>query len=161
MGVEDTLAVSPSLSSRCIYNILSAVSNQVSLLVNEVCSLDASLSIRVLFNIMCAPFRQVTFKDVFLGDQLASITIGTNLYFSNMLVLMDLEYAFCFFSGDAWIGTDKCTPINKWFRPLLALLPSLWRFLQCLRRYRDGKDKSQLYNAGKYAYEAFYCSSYR
>lgn len=76
MGVKDTLAISSTLSSSSIYSILSSLSNQVSLLAIEVWSLVASQFIRVLLNIICAPFRHVTFKDVFLGDQLASITIG-------------------------------------------------------------------------------------
>jgi len=41
--------------------------------------------------------------------------------------------------------------IDPYVRPGIAILPYSWRFLQCLRRYRDTKDFWNLVNAGKYA----------
>ena len=39
---------------------------------------------------------------------------------------------------------------KKYAGPILAFFPFWWRFLQCLRRFRDTKAKSNLVNAGKY-----------
>jgi len=55
-----------------------------------------------------------------------------------------------FLSYDVWKGTDVCTSANVWTRPLIALIPNSWRLLQCLRRFKDTKDKNHLKNAGKY-----------
>jgi len=41
--------------------------------------------------------------------------------------------------------------VNGWVRPLFSIIPAAWRFLQCLRRARDSRDKAQLINAGKYS----------
>jgi hypothetical protein len=36
-------------------------------------------------------------------------------------------------------------------KPLIAVLPSLWRFIQCVQRYKtENYDQTQLWNAGKY-----------
>ena len=120
--------------------------------------------LRVLWNIVRAPFVPVKFKDFYMADQLTTISI----------VLVDLHLTSCFvlrglFSNDE-VSADKfCIDSNKYSRPILALIPSIWRFLQCLRRYRDscpprqastrsawlqslrGGDTVQLWNAGKYA----------
>jgi len=66
--------------------------------------------------------------------------------------LFDLEYTICFFLYDAWTGTDVCLDVYNYIRPILSALPFLWRFLQCLRRARDLKDKKQYINAGKYSF---------
>jgi len=94
-----------------------------------------------MVNIVTSPLRPVEFRDFFLADQLISIAI----------VLYDLEYTICFLSFDAWHDTDHCSKLNKYIQPFIALLPAMWRFLQCLRRYRDTKDVWQVYNAGKYS----------
>jgi len=67
------------------------------------------------------------------------------------IALFDFEYTICFFLYDAWIGTDYCTPINVYVKPILSALPSLWRILQQIRRYKDQRDYRHLINAGKYS----------
>lgn len=96
-------------------------------------------------NIIVAPFKKVQFRDFFLADQLVSISI----------VLYDFEFALCFLLSDAWTGNTGCAAANKYTRPLISMLPSLWRLLQCFRRYRDGKDRNHMINAGKYASSIF------
>jgi hypothetical protein len=46
---------------------------------------------------------------------------------------------------------DNCMAANVWTKPLIAILPLVWRVLQCFRRYKDQNDRMQLVNAGKYA----------
>mmetsp|Transcript_17783 Transcript_17783/g.24763 ORF Transcript_17783/g.24763 Transcript_17783/m.24763 type:complete len:701 (-) Transcript_17783:238-2340(-) len=96
--------------------------------------------LRTVFKIVTAPFHKIQFQDFFVGDQLVSIAI----------VLYDFEYSLCFLLYDAWMDTDICTKANTWTRPLIASLPSIWRFLQALRRYRDTNDTRHLWNSGKY-----------
>lgn len=62
----------------------------------------------------------------------------------------------CFYAtneGD-WstaIDYDKCVRKTWFIRPIVACLPAYLRFAQCLRRYRDTKEKfPHLANAGKY-----------
>ena len=120
--------------------------------------------LKVLWNIVRAPFVPVRFKDFYMADQLTTMSI----------VLVDLHITSCFlfrgvFSNSAMSDDTTCVAQNKYSRPLLALIPSVLRFLQCLRRYRDscppsdgrtwcawlnrfrGGDRVQLWNAGKYA----------
>ncbi|PRP82501.1 hypothetical protein PROFUN_10071 [Planoprotostelium fungivorum] len=94
-----------------------------------------------VLRILAAPFKAVRFRDFFLADQMASISI----------VLYDLEYTICYFAFDAWTDEKKCMAANVWARPLIASLPAFWRFLQCFRRYRDDHHLAHLANAGKYS----------
>ncbi|KAI9306839.1 EXS family-domain-containing protein [Cunninghamella echinulata] len=38
----------------------------------------------------------------------------------------------------------------SWISPILACLPPWWRFLQCIRRFKDSDEKVHLLNAAKY-----------
>ena len=51
----------------------------------------------------------------------------------------------------AKIVQEGCLRANVWTRPVIAIMPTVWRVLQCIRRYKDQNDKMQLVNAGKYA----------
>eukprot|EP01117_Protostelium_nocturnum_P007705 TRINITY_DN2766_c0_g1_i2.p1 TRINITY_DN2766_c0_g1~~TRINITY_DN2766_c0_g1_i2.p1 ORF type:complete len:824 (-),score=249.76 TRINITY_DN2766_c0_g1_i2:620-3091(-) len=98
---------------------------------------------------LIAPFVNVKFRDFFLADQLASISI----------VLYDLEYTICYFFSDAWTDDKKCLAANIWTRPVVAALPAFWRFMQCIRRYRDDGNYAHLLNAGKYS-TVFFVSTF-
>lgn len=89
---------------------------------------------------MAAPFVPVVFRDFFIADQVLSIVIS----------LQDLEYVVCYYATDAWTGSNSCLAHQPYVFPLIAAFPSLWRLLQCIRRFRDTKDVHQLINAGKY-----------
>lgn len=62
----------------------------------------------------------------------------------------------CFYAtneGNWYTATDynKCVDKTWFIRPIVACLPAYLRFAQCLRRYRDTKEKfPHLANAGKY-----------
>ncbi len=96
--------------------------------------------LKQLGRIVCAPFFPVRFTDFFLADQLTSLVIA----------LYDLEFSLCFVFSDVWTGGNACLVQATIARFIIAGLPGLWRFLQCLRRYRDSKDMLNLVNAGKY-----------
>ncbi|MCJ8734598.1 hypothetical protein PDJAM_G00237200 [Pangasius djambal] len=106
-----------------------------------------------LFRVFTAPFHRVEFADFWLADQLNSLVI----------VLMDLEYLVCFYSVELqWGEVDgllpdysddkKCNNYSYGLRAIIQCLPAWFRFVQCLRRYRDTKRAfPHLVNAGKYS----------
>jgi hypothetical protein len=88
---------------------------------------------------------QVVLADFFLGDQLTS----------QVASFRNVEFIVCYYSGGYFQERqeDACTD-NKTFKALMyvfSLMPYWFRFLQCMRRWRDEGDRMQLYNAGKYA----------
>ncbi|CAF1138714.1 unnamed protein product [Rotaria sp. Silwood1] len=108
--------------------------------------------LKVLGRIICAPFYRVGFADFWLADQLTSLE----------LLFYDIEYFFCFYIYDVgWWPVYSSSPTRGFFcyswpqvllQTVLMILPSWFRFAQCLRRYRDTKQKfPHLVNAGKYA----------
>ncbi|XP_049848262.1 uncharacterized protein LOC126313357 [Schistocerca gregaria] len=101
-----------------------------------------------LCRIFAAPFYPVLFKDFFLADQLISLAI----------IFVDLDMVFCYYLTSAF--RDKASSCVSYFfvQVILNALPYLWRFMQCLRRFYDGGDTTQLYNAGKYAVGIVACA---
>nr|XP_061794884.1 xenotropic and polytropic retrovirus receptor 1 homolog isoform X1 [Nerophis lumbriciformis] len=108
--------------------------------------------LKLLFRVMTAPFHRVGFADFWLADQLNSLGI----------VLLDVEYMICFYSfeldwkkHDGLIsseGNDVCNTYSYGVRAVIHCLPAWFRFIQCLRRYRDTKRAfPHLANAGKYS----------
>ena len=56
------------------------------------------------------------------------------------------------FEMDPVVGPSVCGGVAYGIRPVVAALPSWFRFAQCLRRYRDTRLAfPHLVNAGKYA----------
>uniref|UniRef100_A0A667YAH7 Xenotropic and polytropic retrovirus receptor 1b n=1 Tax=Myripristis murdjan TaxID=586833 RepID=A0A667YAH7_9TELE len=112
--------------------------------------------LKLLFRVVTAPFHRVEFADFWLADQLNSLVV----------VLMDLEYMICFYSfeldwhkHDGLIsseGRDVCHSYSYGVRAVIQCLPAWFRFVQCLRRYRDTKRAfPHLVNAGKYSTSFF------
>ncbi|KAK9539511.1 hypothetical protein VZT92_004612 [Zoarces viviparus] len=112
--------------------------------------------LKLLFRVVTAPFHHVGFADFWLADQLNSLGV----------VLMDLEYMICFYSfeldwkkHDGLIssqGKDVCNSYSYGIRAVIQCLPAWFRFVQCLRRYRDTKRAfPHLVNAGKYSTSFF------
>ncbi|MCJ8732041.1 hypothetical protein PDJAM_G00206360 [Pangasius djambal] len=103
------------------------------------------------FRVVTAPFHRVGFADFWLADQLNSLAV----------VLMDLEYLICFYSvelnwlksyDDLEISSGTCNTYSYGVRAVIQCLPAWFRFVQCLRRYRDTKRAfPHLVNAGKYS----------
>ncbi|KAM6962849.1 xenotropic and polytropic retrovirus receptor 1a [Aplochiton taeniatus] len=109
--------------------------------------------LKLLFRVCTAPFHRVEFADFWLADQLNSLVI----------VLMDLEYLVCFYIFELqWSerkgllplfnGNYMCHSYSYGVRAIIQCLPAWFRFVQCLRRYRDTKRAfPHLVNAGKYS----------
>ncbi|XP_066537787.1 xenotropic and polytropic retrovirus receptor 1 homolog [Hoplias malabaricus] len=112
--------------------------------------------LKLLFRVVTAPFHRVEFADFWLADQLNSLAV----------LLMDLEYLVCFYSVDLdwtsykelkWKNTENnpqsiCNTYSYGVRAVIQCLPAWFRFVQCLRRYRDTKRAfPHLVNAGKYS----------
>ncbi|XP_030629080.1 LOW QUALITY PROTEIN: xenotropic and polytropic retrovirus receptor 1 homolog [Chanos chanos] len=110
--------------------------------------------LKLLFRVVTAPFHRVEFADFWLADQLNSL----------VMVLMDLEYLICFYSWDLkWEkpfeklkehskAAGMCNTYSYGVRAVIQCLPAWFRFVQCLRRYRDTKRAfPHLVNAGKYS----------
>uniref|UniRef100_A0A1B0DFK9 Uncharacterized protein n=1 Tax=Phlebotomus papatasi TaxID=29031 RepID=A0A1B0DFK9_PHLPP len=107
-------------------------------------------TVRVLSRILLAPFCYVTFADFWVADQLTSI----------IPAFLDLQYFFCFYSRNTnWSkATDVNSCVEEFYviRPLVAMLPSWFRFAQCCRRYKNTREAfPHLVNASKYAASFF------
>jgi hypothetical protein len=101
--------------------------------------------ILVCIRIFIAPFHFVYFGDFFLADQ----------FNSTVAIMLDIQYLICYSICQPWDSQDvnekSCTSSGNGIRPIISCLPSLWRFLQCLRCYYDTRKVKHLVNAVKYA----------
>lgn len=99
--------------------------------------------VRTLWAILTTPFRGVEFKDFYTCNQLCSL----------VNVLNDLAYGSCYYATGSFITSEasRCKAFQSDAIWVLAFLPYFFRFLQCLKRWRDSGAKRQLYNAGKYS----------
>ncbi|BES98813.1 unnamed protein product [Nesidiocoris tenuis] len=107
-------------------------------------------ALRVMGRIVAAPFFYVGFADFWLADQLTSLVPA----------LVDMVFFSCYYSTiEDWnraIDSVDCIQKYHYLRLMAACLPSWFRFAQCLRRYRDTKEKfPHLANAAKYATSFF------
>lgn len=96
-----------------------------------------------LRNVFTAPLTNVSFRDFFVADWICSL----------VSVFADLSYTSCFYLTGSFHHNERtqCADVNTryilWF---VSFIPSWWRFVQCLRRYRDTASTRQLWNATKY-----------
>ncbi|KAI9253229.1 EXS family-domain-containing protein [Sporodiniella umbellata] len=91
---------------------------------------------RIVFS-YCFP---VEFRDFFIADELNSLAYS----------FWTISYFFCAYVYHWLDFGDNCPVKLFWFTPFLASLPPWWRLLQCLRRYKDSKEKVHLVNGLKY-----------
>lgn len=109
-----------------------------------------------LWRILCSGFYPVEFRDFYIGDILCSLTF----------TLSNLSYFICLYA-DKWrhiLGggefphsSSRCGSKHSRTMGFLAALPSIWRFLQCARRYTDSGDAfPHLANMLKYLVGALY-----
>ncbi|KAK7295014.1 hypothetical protein RJT34_17917 [Clitoria ternatea] len=92
------------------------------------------------------PLQPITFPDFFVADILTSMA----------KVFSDLERSVCRMINRqvatiAWLEADSVCGSHSVAIPMVLVLPYLWRLLQCLRQYRDTKEKNCLFNALKYS----------
>ncbi|CAH8568074.1 unnamed protein product [Dicrocoelium dendriticum] len=131
--------------------------------------------------IVSAPFYEVKFADFWLADQLNSMNF----------LFPEIAFFICFYTSQiAWMDGMKYVPTTSNFNltvpscasninpviaescecsgimfgiePILRVLPAWFRFAQCLRRYRDMKEKRlspHIINAGKYSTSFFLTAS--
>ncbi|PHH85353.1 hypothetical protein CDD83_547 [Cordyceps sp. RAO-2017] len=92
------------------------------------------------WRLLLAGIYPVEFRDFFLGDMYCSLTYS----------MANVELFFCLYANQ-WRNPTQCNSSNSRVLGFLLTLPPIWRFLQCLRRYRDTRNVfPHLINAGKY-----------
>lgn len=109
-----------------------------------------------LWRIVLLGFYPVEFRDFFLGDILCLLTYSMG----------NIPFFFCLYT-DQWRGLlgggppthtgEICGSLRSRAMGFFSALPSIWRFLQCVRRYMDSGDWfPHLANMLKYAVSALY-----
>ncbi|XP_031262409.1 phosphate transporter PHO1 homolog 3-like isoform X6 [Pistacia vera] len=96
-----------------------------------------------LFHCIAAPLYKVTLPDFFLADQ----------FTSQVQALRNLEFYICYYGwGDVRHRTNYCSKstVFNTFNFIVAVIPYMCRFLQCLRRLFEEKDPMHGYNGIKY-----------
>ncbi|XP_012078145.1 SPX and EXS domain-containing protein 1 isoform X3 [Jatropha curcas] len=101
--------------------------------------------LRTLWRIVF-PLQAITFSDFFLADILTSIS----------KVFSDLERSACRMvhrqvATIAWFEADSVCGSHSIAIPLVLVSPYIFRLFQCLRQYKDTKEKTSLFNALKYS----------
>lgn len=99
--------------------------------------------LRCLLHCVFAPLYKVTLPDFFLADQLTS----------QVQALRCLEFYICYYiGGDFRQRKNSCnkSQIFQIFYLIVAVIPYWFRFIQCIRRFVEEKDKMQGYNGLKY-----------
>ncbi|XP_038714078.1 SPX and EXS domain-containing protein 1-like isoform X2 [Tripterygium wilfordii] len=101
--------------------------------------------LRTLWRIVL-PLQAITFSDFFVADILTSM----------VKVFSDLERSVCRMvhrqvATIAWFEADSVCGSHSVAIPIVLVLPYLFRLFQCLRQYKDMKDKTSLFNALKYS----------
>ncbi|KAF6825035.1 signal transduction protein [Colletotrichum musicola] len=92
------------------------------------------------WRLLLAGLYPVEFRDFFLGDIYCSLTYA----------MCNVELFFCIYAN-AWENPVQCNSSHSRVLGFLGALPPIWRFLQCLRRYRDTRNIfPHLVNGGKY-----------
>ncbi|ODA79845.1 hypothetical protein RJ55_05442 [Drechmeria coniospora] len=92
------------------------------------------------WRLLLAGIYPVEFRDFFLGDMYCSLTY----------CMANIELFFCLYAN-RWDDPAKCNSNHSRLLGFLTTLPPIWRFLQCLRRYRDTANVfPHLVNGGKY-----------
>lgn len=108
-----------------------------------------------MWRILCSGFYPVEFRDFFLGDILCSLTYSLgNLAFFFCVYGVEWKH---FLGGGTPPSASSCGSGHSRAMGFLSALPSIWRFMQCVRRYMDSGDTfPHLANMLKYAISAIY-----
>lgn len=94
---------------------------------------------------ICLPLQAITFADFFLADIMTSMSkVFSDLERSTCRMVNRQVATIAWFEADAICGGHSVTI------PLVLVFPYLCRFFQCLRQYKDTKEKTCLFNALKY-----------
>ncbi|XP_051123600.1 uncharacterized protein LOC127246342 isoform X2 [Andrographis paniculata] len=92
------------------------------------------------------PLQAISFADFFLAD----------IFTSMSKVFSDLERSVCRMvhrqvATIAWFEADSICGSHAVAIPIVLVLPYFFRLFQCLRQYKDTKEKTSLFNALKYS----------
>ncbi|KAL6572683.1 hypothetical protein OROMI_013641 [Orobanche minor] len=92
------------------------------------------------------PLQAISFADFFLAD----------IFTSMSKVFSDLERSVCRMvhrqvATIAWFEADSVCGSHSVAIPIVLVLPYIFRFFQCLRQYKDTREKTALLNALKYS----------
>ncbi|KAG9325024.1 hypothetical protein KVV02_001023 [Mortierella alpina] len=94
------------------------------------------------WRVLVSGYHGVEFRDFFLADELNSLSYS----------IEQAEFAVCAYAFKWNDLARNCVTSQMWITPFLTALPPWFRFLQCLRRYRDTLEWfPHLLNGGKYA----------
>ncbi|CAM8900731.1 unnamed protein product [Rhodiola kirilowii] len=101
--------------------------------------------LRTLWRIVL-PLQAITFPDFFLADIMTSMS----------KVFSDMERSVCRMVHQqvatiAWFEADSVCGSHSAAIPIVLVLPYIFRFFQCLRLYKDTREKASLLNALKYS----------
>ncbi|EAW12698.1 SPX and EXS domain-containing protein [Aspergillus clavatus NRRL 1] len=98
------------------------------------------------WRLLLAGLYPVEFRDFFLGD----------MYCSQTYAMGNIELFFCLYAQH-WDNAPQCNSSHSRLLGFFQCLPSIWRALQCLRRYADTKNMfPHLLNFGKYMFGVLY-----
>ncbi|KAJ0527013.1 putative SPX domain-containing protein [Helianthus annuus] len=97
-----------------------------------------------VWHCLCAPLYLVTLPDFFLADQ----------FTSQVQLLRNVEFYACYYGWGDFKKRDAATcnesNVYKIIYIVIAVVPYWIRFLQCIRRYCEGRDSTQAMNGLKY-----------
>ncbi|KFH65109.1 hypothetical protein MVEG_08590 [Podila verticillata NRRL 6337] len=94
------------------------------------------------WRIMVSGFKSVEFRDFFIADEMNSLSYSIEQF----------EFAICAYIHHWDDLALYCTTSQMWLTPFVTALPPWFRFMQCLRRFKDTSEWfPHLVNAGKYA----------
>ncbi|KAK2593723.1 Xenotropic and polytropic retrovirus receptor 1 [Conoideocrella luteorostrata] len=92
------------------------------------------------WRLLLAGLYPVEFRDFFLGDMYCSLTYS----------MANVELFFCLYANQ-WDDLQQCNSNHSRLMGFFMTLPPIWRFFQCVRRYKDTRNVfPHLVNGGKY-----------
>ncbi|KAI9375752.1 EXS-domain-containing protein [Aspergillus egyptiacus] len=98
------------------------------------------------WRLLLAGLYPVEFRDFFLGD----------MYCSQTYAMGNIALFFCLYARH-WDEPPQCNSSHSRLLGFFSCLPSIWRALQCVRRYVDTKNAfPHLLNFGKYMFGVLY-----
>ncbi|KAF9137892.1 hypothetical protein BGX30_009797, partial [Mortierella sp. GBA39] len=94
-----------------------------------------------IWRIVASGYYKVEFRDFFIADEMNSLVYSIEQF----------EFTICAYTQQWNDLASTCATSHLWITPFVTALPAWFRFLQCLRRYRDTLEWfPHLLNAGKY-----------
>ncbi|KAG0342619.1 hypothetical protein BG000_003226 [Podila horticola] len=94
-----------------------------------------------IWRIVASGFKSVEFRDFFIADEMNSLSYSIEQF----------EFAICAYIH-RWDDLPLyCKTSQMWITPFVTALPPWFRFMQCIRRFKDTAEWfPHLVNAGKY-----------